>query len=65
MGFHSARREFANDLKAATNIWDLAYMDDWKPVTLLTVYQQADLEVQRASLAGRNEVGTVPQSRAT
>jgi hypothetical protein len=34
------------------------------PVTLLTMYQQPDIEVQRASLAGRNKVGTVPQSKA-
>jgi integrase len=63
MGFHSARRKFANDLKPITNLRDLAYMGGWKsPVTLLTVYQQPDLEVQRASLASRNKVGTVPQS---
>jgi integrase len=65
MGFHSARRKFANDLKPSTNLRDLAYMGGWKsPVTLLTVYQQPDLEVQRASLAGRKKPDVVPQSRA-
>jgi len=65
MGFHSARRKFANDFKPTTNLRDLAYMGGWKsPVTLLTVYQQPDLEVQRASLAARNKAGTVPESRA-
>jgi hypothetical protein len=63
MGFHSARRKFANDLKPTTNLRDLAYMGGWKSaVTLLTVYQQPDLEVQRASLAGRKNVGAAPQS---
>jgi hypothetical protein len=65
LGFHSARRKFANDLKATTNLRDLAYIGGWKsPVTLLTVYQQPDLEVQRASLAGRKNVGAAPQSLA-
>jgi integrase len=65
MGFHSARRKFANDLKPTTNLCDLAYMGGWKsPVTLLTVYQQPDLEVQRASLAGRKRVEAAPQSLA-
>jgi integrase len=65
MGFHSARRKFANDLKPTTNLRDLAYMGGWKsPVTLLTVYQQPDLEVQRASLAGRKKVEAAPQSLA-
>ena len=65
MGFHSARRKFANDLKPTTNLRDLAYMGGWKsPVTLLTVYQQPDLEVQRASLAGRKKVEATPQSLA-
>ena len=37
----------------------------WKsPVTLLTVYQQPDLELQRASLAGRKKLEIVSQSRA-
>jgi hypothetical protein len=40
-------------------------MGGWKsPVTLLTVYQQPDLEVQRASLAGRKKVEAAPQSLA-
>lgn len=63
MGFHSARRKFANDLKPTTNLRDLAYMGGWKsPVTLLTVYQQPDLEVQRASLTQRNRGQRLDQS---
>ena len=65
MGFHSARRKFANDLKSTTNLRDLAYMGGWKsPVTLLTVYQQPDLEVQRASLAARSKTQRPDQSQA-
>lgn len=64
MGFHSVRRKFVNDLKPTTNLLDLAYMGGWKsPVTVLTVYPQPDLELQLASLAGRNKVGSVPQSK--
>ncbi len=64
MGFHSARRKFANDLKPTTNLRDLAYMGGWtSPVTLLTVYQQPDMEVQRESLAGRKRPKVVAQSK--
>ncbi len=64
MGFHSVRRKFANDLKPTTNLRDLAYMGGWKsPVTLLTVYQQPDMEVQRESLAGRRRPKVVTQSK--
>ena len=58
MGFHSARRKFANDLKPTTNLRDLAYMRGWKSsVTLLTVYRQPDIQLQRDSLAARKTLG--------
>jgi len=57
MGFHSARRKFASELKA-TNLRDLAYMGGWKnPQTVLTVYQQPDMELQREALAARKKLG--------
>jgi integrase len=65
MGFHSARRKFANDLKPTTNLRDLAYMGGWKsPVTLLTVYQQPDMQVQRDSLAARKRPTAVAQKQS-
>ena len=63
MGYHSFRRKFANDLKPTTNLRDLAYMGGWKsPVTLLTVYQQPDLELQREALAARRRLQAVGKS---
>ena len=56
MGFHSARRKFASELKA-TNLRDLAYLGGWKnPQTVLLVYQQPDLELQREALATRRKM---------
>ena len=56
MGFHSARRKFASELKG-TNLRDLAYMGGWKnPQTVLMVYQQPDMEVQREALAARKKL---------
>jgi integrase len=56
MGFHSARRKFASELKG-TNLRDLAYMGGWKnPQTVLTVYQQPDMELQREALATRKKL---------
>lgn len=53
MGFHSARRKFASELKS-TNLRDFAYMGGWKnPQTVLTVYQQPEIAVQREALASR------------
>ncbi|MDQ2768342.1 MAG: hypothetical protein M3Y30_14465, partial [Gemmatimonadota bacterium] len=53
MGFYSARRKFASELKG-TNLRDLAYMGGSKnPQTVLTVYQQPDMELQREALATR------------
>jgi len=41
----------------ATNLRDLAYMGGWKnPQTVLLVYQQPDLELQREALAGRKKM---------
>jgi integrase len=59
MGFHSARRKFASELKG-TNLRDLAYMGGWKnPQTVLTIYQQPEMEVQREALAGRKKLRVV------
>jgi integrase len=56
MGFHSARRKFASELKG-TNLRDLAYMGGWKnPQTVLTIYQQPEMEVQREALATRKKL---------
>jgi hypothetical protein len=39
------------------NLKDLAYMGGWKdPETVLTVYQQPELEVQREGFAGRRKM---------
>ena len=39
-------------------IRDSAYMGGWKnPQTVLTVYQQPDMEVQREALATRRKLG--------
>jgi integrase len=55
-GFHSVRRKFASELKN-TNLRDLAYMGGWKnPETVLRVYQQPEIELQRQALAGRKAV---------
>ncbi len=56
MGFHSARRKFASELKS-TNLRDLAYMGGWKnPQTVLLVYQQPEIAVQREALASRKDL---------
>ncbi|MEO6331764.1 MAG: tyrosine-type recombinase/integrase, partial [Gemmatimonadaceae bacterium] len=56
MGYHSARRKFASELKS-TNLRDLAYLGGWKnPQTVLLVYQQPDLELQRDALASRRKM---------
>jgi integrase len=55
-GYHSSRRKFASELKG-TNLRDLAYMGGWKnPETVLTVYQQPEMEVQRDALEGRKKL---------
>ncbi len=55
-GFHSARTKFASELKA-TNLRDLAYMGGWtNPETVLRVYQQPEMEIQRQALATRKKV---------
>ncbi len=56
MGFHSARRKFASELKS-TNLRDLAYLGGWKnPQTVLLVYQQPEIAVQREALASRKDL---------
>jgi len=56
MGFHSARRKFASEMKG-TNLRDLAYLGGWKsPQTVLNVYQQPDISIQREAMAGRTKV---------
>jgi hypothetical protein len=41
----------------STNLPYLAYLGGWKnPQTVLTVYQQPDMEVQREALAGRKKL---------
>lgn len=55
-GYHSSRRKFASEMKG-TNLRDLAYMGGWKnPETVLTVYQQPEMEVQREALEGRKKL---------
>jgi hypothetical protein len=55
-GYHSARRKFASGMKS-TNLPYLAYLGGWKnPQTVLTVYQQPEMEVQREALAGRKKL---------
>lgn len=52
-GFHSARRKFASELKT-TNLRDLAYLGGWKnPETVLAIYQQPEMHLQREALATR------------
>lgn len=41
----------------STNLRDLAYLGGWKnPQTVLTVYQQPEMEVQREAFAGRRKL---------
>lgn len=55
-GYHSVRRKFASEMKS-TNLRDLAHLGGWKnPQTLLTVYQQPEMEVQRDALGGRKKL---------
>lgn len=51
MGWHSLRRKFVNDLKPDTPMADLCYLGGWKsPLTVMTVYQQADAATMRTAL---------------
>lgn len=53
LGWHSARRQFATDLKQ-TPLVDVAALGGWKDTgTILECYQQPDEQTQRAALAQR------------
>jgi integrase len=52
-GWHSLRRQFANELRE-TNLKDLCALGGWKSAqTVLTCYQQPDQQVMRAALERR------------
>lgn len=56
LGWHSLRRKFVNDLKADTPMADLCQLGGWKsPLTVMTVYQQADQATMRNALATRDQ----------
>jgi hypothetical protein len=47
MGLHPVRRKFASELKEMP-LRDLAHLGGWKnPQTVLAVYQQPSIELQR------------------
>jgi hypothetical protein len=53
-GWHTLRRKFANDLRDAP-LRDLADLGWWKsPLTIVKVYQQPDVDAERALLRKRN-----------
>jgi integrase len=55
LGWHSLRRKFVNDMKADTPMADLCYLGGWKsPLTVMTVYQQADQVTMRNALSNRD-----------
>ena len=48
--------KFVNDMKADTPMADLCYLGDWKrPLTVMTVYQQADQVTMRSALTNRDQ----------
>jgi hypothetical protein len=56
LGWHSLRRKFVNDMKADTPMADLCYLGGWKsPLTVMTVYQQADQATMRNALSNRDQ----------
>lgn len=56
LGWHSLRRKFATELKAAP-LKDLSYLGGWKdPKTILMCYQQADEGTMRQALATRRAI---------
>ena len=56
LGWHSLRRKFATELKAAP-LKDLSYLGGWKdPKTILICYQQADEGTMREALATRRVI---------
>ena len=51
----SLRRKFVNDMKADTPMADLCDLGGWKsPLTVMTVYQQADQVTMRSALSNRD-----------
>jgi hypothetical protein len=55
-GWHSLRGKFVNDMKADTPMADLCYLGGWKsPLTVMTVYQQADQKTIRNALTNRDQ----------
>jgi integrase len=60
LGWHSLRRKFVNDMKADTPMADLCYLGGWKsPLTVMTVYQQADQTTMRNALSSRDRRRTI------
>jgi hypothetical protein len=56
LGWHSLRRKFVNDMKADTLMADVWYLGGWKsPLTVMTVYQQADQVTMRNALSNREK----------
>jgi integrase len=56
-GWHSLRRTFANELRAAPQR-DLVALGGWKePQTVVKTYQQASLETMRQALSQRQRIG--------
>ena len=56
LGWHSLRRKFVNDLKADTPMADLCQLGGWKsPLTVMTVYQQADSLTMQSALDRRDQ----------
>jgi hypothetical protein len=55
LGWHSPRRKFENDTKADAAMADFCYLGGWKsPLTVMTVYQQADEVTMRNAVSNRD-----------
>ena len=55
-GWHSVRRQFANELRDVS-LKDLAHLGGWKnAATILTCYQHPDEGTQRAALEKRRDL---------
>ncbi len=55
LGWHSLRRKFVNDMKGGAAMADLCHLGGWKsPLTVMTVYQQADQLTMRNALTNRD-----------
>lgn len=56
LGRHSLDRKFVNDMEADTPMADLCYLGGWKsPLTVMTVYQQADQVTMGNALSNRDQ----------